>query len=342
MRISQTLNNPYLHQFSRILPLSCHENYNEDLEYSDKVILPATIFLIIRQCHLPLPPVFTIKSLRDTAVPIICGSFEFTAEEDTIYCPDWMLKKLSRRNKYYSGDVLIEILQSRKKNTYTFPLLKKIEIMLDESIEPEHCRKGLQLYTVLIKGEKINLILQNKKIIKASIVGLLPKNKCLVKNNNFEIVVIQKPLEILNYEKNDEVRPLIQSLPISLLSKAKMMDKRKTEAYTPWEHRVQPIRLEGESVDLLPWDKEDIPLRPPEVMKNEVTTQTLPEIALYPSRPVENFKKKHRKILSMAFPLITVPDFRPLTTLEIDFNYKSASHSPVTLRLGKNHRKSVY
>ena len=88
MKFTQVLSNPYLHQITHILPISYHQNYSPDLEYSDKLILPPSIFIIIRQCHLPLPPVFSLKFIRDTSNSVICGVLEFTAEEDTVYCPE--------------------------------------------------------------------------------------------------------------------------------------------------------------------------------------------------------------------------------------------------------------
>ena len=87
MRIRKPEPSPYFHHLSHILPISYHPSYIPHLEYSDKLIMPPSIFMSIRQSHLPLPPVFSLRFIKDTSLPVICGVLEFTAEEDYLYCP---------------------------------------------------------------------------------------------------------------------------------------------------------------------------------------------------------------------------------------------------------------
>lgn len=324
----------FIKHFTSVLPVSLHPNYIPDLENSDKLILPESIFYLIRKNHCPLPPVFIVKSHRSSTTYTICGVFEFTAEEGSVYCPLWILKKISRRSKYASDEVYLEILMSKKKNSTVFPLLKKVEIYLEPEIDLATCKKSLMMYTVINKGETLNLTDNNKQVVKALVLHVLPRNRCIIKSENFSINLIQKPKINTETDEEDEgeMKPMIESLPISLLAKSRAVEKRKFESYTPWEHRIQPIKIEGENIDLLPWDKE-------EIVQNEVTTQTLPEIPLALSKSPRPLQLRQRKILTLAFPQLNVPDKRPLTTLEVDVKYKSISNSPGALR---HHKNSVY
>jgi hypothetical protein len=191
------------------------------------------------------------------------------------------------------------------------------------------------MYTVISKGQWLNVII-NDKTYKIHILTVLPKNKCIVKNSCFDIVLYNKNSKFFEIIKEEiDAKPMIESLPLSLLRNGNDKKIRKFDAYTPWEHRTQPISIEGEGIDLLPWDKE-------EIVKNEMTTQTFPDIALFSPKLKSKNPKKQRKILTLAFPQINVPDRRPLTTLEIDIKYKSVSNSPVGRKASNRHKNSVY
>jgi hypothetical protein len=297
------------------------------LEQSDKLILPESIFALIRKAHFPLPPVFVLRAHKTAPSYTLCGVLEFTAEEGVIYCPSWILRKISRRSKYASDEAYLEILDGKKNS---FPLVKKVEVFVEGEVSAETCKRGLLMYTVVNKGEVLSVLDNCKRVARVFVTNVLPRNRCIVKNDNFLLTVLKKndtPCETDNDEL--ELRPIIESLPISLLAKSRAVEKRKCESYTPWEHRIQPIKIEGDNIDLLPWDKE-------EIVRNEVTTQTLPEIPLSLSKSPRPLQFRQRKILTLAFPQLNVPDKRPLTTLEVDVKYKSITNSPVALRYHKN------
>ena len=335
MKKHQSYQCQYIQKLAHLFPISCHSNYTPDLEYSDKLILPPSIFFTIKQHHLPIPPVFSLRYNRETSTPVLCGVLEFTAEDDSLYAPLWILKKIGKRSEYSNNEVLLEILQAKKRNISAFPLLKKIEIYVEALLDLDSLKKALLMFTVVTKGEWLKFKI-NRKVYKICILSLLPRNKCLIKNANFELSVTDQYLEPFS-EHLEEVRdtPLLEALPITLLAKERTIEIRKSEAYTPWEHRVQPMRLREEGIDLLPWDKE-------EIVKNEVTTQTLPDIYNIASKPRQK-QARQRKILTLAFPQIHVPDRRPLTTLDIDIKYKSVSSSPKALRAyNNNHKNSMH
>lgn len=335
MKISNNLSCVFLKHFSCVLPLSVHPAYCPAFEYSDKLVLPNSIFVTIRRNHYPLPPVFVLRSHKFSLTYTICGVLDFSAEEGCVYCPNWILKKISKRSKYSSNEVYLEILINKKKNSMPFPLLRKVEICLDSEVDIEICKNSLLMYTVLNKSESLNIFDGKGSFVRVQVANLLPKNRCLVKSNNFVLSIVQKVINT-NETEVDAIddRPLIESLPISLLSKNRVIEKRNFESYTPWEHRVQPIKIEGEVIDLLPWERE-------EVLQNEVTTQTLPEISTVLKKSSKPVPFKQRKILTLAFPQLNIPDKRPLTTLEVDIKYKSISNSPAALRVS-HHKNSVY
>ena len=189
------------------------------------------------------------------------------------------------------------------------------------------------MYTVINKGEWISIMV-GSKVCKVFIMAMLPRNKCVIKNSNFDLIISDRFASSVKVGKKEPSQdpPLFEALPITLLAKERPIELRKSEAYTPWEHRVQPLRLREEGIDLLPWDKE-------EIVRNEITTQTLPDII----SPHPQKNSKPRKILTLAFPQIHVPDRRPLTTLDIDIMYKSVSNSPNAQKsLNNRHKNSMF
>ena len=78
----------YYQKISNVIPISLHEKYTLELEYSDKLILPSSILSIIRLLQLPLPPLFSIGYSKNYSVPILCSVLEFTAPDDSIYIPN--------------------------------------------------------------------------------------------------------------------------------------------------------------------------------------------------------------------------------------------------------------
>ena len=180
----------YYQKISNLITISLHEKYTLELEYSDKLILPSSILSIIRLLQLPLPPLFSIGYSKNYSVPILCSVLEFTAPDDSIYIPNWILKKMGKKSKNSSNEAILELLQPKtRKNSSFYPEAKKIEIFTTETIDFENCKKGLQRYTVLNKGEWIE-IMDFPTVYKIFIFGLFPKNRCIIKSSNFKISFI--------------------------------------------------------------------------------------------------------------------------------------------------------
>ena len=61
---------------------------------------------------------------------------------------------MGKKSKNSSNEAILELLQPKtRKNSSFYPEAKKIEIFTTETIDFENCKKGLQRYTVLNKGE---------------------------------------------------------------------------------------------------------------------------------------------------------------------------------------------
>ena len=87
MELLKYNNLDYCKYFKNILPLSVHSIYSNDLEFSDKIVLPKSIFKDLIRNKLPFPPQFILIPERSTNNSVYCTVLEFTAEEDFIYLP---------------------------------------------------------------------------------------------------------------------------------------------------------------------------------------------------------------------------------------------------------------
>jgi hypothetical protein len=319
MKISMTQQTTLLQTIHSLHPISAHPSYSEDLDYSDKLILPRSIFFVIRSLHYPVPPVFILRCPRTPLKSITCGVLDFSASENTLFAPKWIQKKLSTRSKYSTSDIRLEIFQTSQIKSSLFPLLSRIEVTLDSDIEAEHCKKALMRYTVVTKGDSLNIFHPIAGKSRVFVNNLLPRNRCIIKSSNFELNIIQKAARTTVTEEDDKQKDLIR---ISLISKSKVFDRRH-ESVTPWEHRVRPIRIEGDSVSILPWGSES---SNQENFLDQVV-QTLPEI---PKAPRKKTPEKKKKVLSFAFPQVSMLDLRPLTTVNKESQHKSVSFSPIS------------
>lgn len=87
MSLSLRNKSPYSRQISNIFPISAHASYSKFLEFTDKIIVPNSVFMAIRRIKCPSPPVLLLTSLRYKFIPVICGCLEYACQEDYIYCP---------------------------------------------------------------------------------------------------------------------------------------------------------------------------------------------------------------------------------------------------------------
>lgn len=252
---------------SNVLPISMYEKFHEGLECSDKLVLPYEILLCIKQIKIPLPPVFTIGYLN-SYIPVLCGVTEFTAPMGTAYCPDWILKKMTKKPSLFLKDAVVELLTPKKNKTCVYPGLRKIEIFCSSIIDPASCKTALLRYTIISKGEWVTIWV-NHTSIQVHIIGLLPKNKCLLKSKNFEIQIIENsPQATIEKFQIPEINPLIESIHIPMIKTANNKHRsEKAETNTsndnfifPQTSRMISMKFDSRShIDsgILPWDKEE-------------------------------------------------------------------------------------
>lgn len=77
-----------------IVPISKHHSYTRDLEHSDKVILPLSVYYEIKAYGIPSDGIFLLLPLKPCVSPVYVSPLSYTAEEGFIYVPDRMLRAL--------------------------------------------------------------------------------------------------------------------------------------------------------------------------------------------------------------------------------------------------------
>ena len=320
-----------LKSFPSIEAISKSPIYSEALEYSDKLILPRSIFFTIRALHYPIPPVFILRNSKIMSKSVYCGVLEFSSSDNQIFAPQWIIRRLSSSNKYSSFEVRLEIVQTPQTKSSLFPFLTRVDLVLvpdsesDLSLDLDSIKKNLMMYTVITKGDYLNVFYKNSNKVKVYVCGLLPRNRCVIKSNGFDLNFVVKQAQTTVTEEDDRLSQA-ELMRISYVSKSRVLDRRK-ESATPWEHRIRPMKIEGDVINLLPWGNEG-ETGEQENMVDQVI-QTLPEIA-NASRKGNESRSKRKKILSFAFPQVSLLDLRPLTTVNKENKHKSISFSPIS------------
>ncbi|OMJ75989.1 hypothetical protein SteCoe_24751 [Stentor coeruleus] len=286
---------------SQVLPIFMSKNYRASMEYSDKLILPSKILFAIRKSHLPLPPVFSLKYLREDSPPITCGALEFSAPESIIYAPSWMMKRLGKKHTIHGAEAVLELLKPKRKNSLVFPFATKIEIFYDTPLNPEACKKALLRYTVINKGETLSLQLDSKAY-KVTVLSLLPKNKCIMWKKDIQVTVLGGFIKNISIERDCiNIIPLIETINFS----PKTRNKQQSRYHSPsalnstFSYMNKTCSFD-EYIDLydsdiLPWDKED-------QFKQDINF--LPEIFAGTEIAVKSTDKDHKPAATMGFPYL--------------------------------------
>lgn len=322
-----------LKSFPSLEPISKSAIYNDSLEYSDKLILPRSIFFTIRALHYPIPPVFILRNSKFLNKSVYCGVLEFSSSEGQVFAPQWIIKRLSSSSKYSSFEVRLEILQTPQSKSSLFPLLTRVDLILESDtidLSQDSIKKGLMMYTVITKGDYLNVFSKNSEKIKVFVCGLLPRNRCVIKSTGFDLNLTVKQVQTTVTEEDDRLSH-VELMRISYVSKSRVLDRRK-ESATPWEHRIRPLKIEGDVVNLLPWGNEGEGWQQGERDQENMVDQniqTLPEIVNVGRKGNES-QIRRKKILSFAFPQVSLLDLRPLTTVNKENKHKSISFSPIS------------
>ncbi|CAG9314206.1 unnamed protein product [Blepharisma stoltei] len=163
----------YSKYFRSFLPISFYPQYSSELELSDRIILPKSVLLDISRLNLPSPYLFILKPERVYRSPIYCAPLYFTSEEDIIYLPMILLKRLGfkafkhqkHQNNLKNGIYLqslplkpIDPAGFSNSLWYVLPRCQKVKVFVSRTLAIERIRRGLVNYSVLKEGEDIKLM----------------------------------------------------------------------------------------------------------------------------------------------------------------------------------------
>jgi Ubiquitin fusion degradation protein UFD1 len=196
--------NPY-YKITCINPIDTWPKYRACMEYSDKLILPYSILLNIRKTHQPLPPLFQISLLKSRSLKVTTGALYFSSEEHHGYFPAWVLKKINYNHKK-KEEIVLEFYNVNKSNLYPYPVLKRIEVYMENIPDLDMAKKALAAYSLLSKGDWIKIMIE-EIVYKVYVLALYPKNKCIIKDYHFEISVkVFLPKVLPKQDPNYEIK----------------------------------------------------------------------------------------------------------------------------------------
>lgn len=154
--------------------MNLSQSYTEEIEYSDKVVLPVSVSLELRINNLPLPPLMVLVPERPMQNIIYCSIHSFTAEEDTVYIPLWMYSELGYKslNLSHSNRKNIKLGYGLKlciapfkesPNHYLVPKCTYIKVFCKEHAKVDDVKKALLNYRVVVENKEILLDVKNTK-----------------------------------------------------------------------------------------------------------------------------------------------------------------------------------
>ena len=124
------------------------------MEFSDKVIFPASVSVELRILNAPIPFLLILCPDRSYYNKVYCSVLEFSAEEDYIYVPLWIFKELGyksansyhgTRNSFRIGSGLKIFLAPIKENllSYNLPKASSIKITSNEEIDTNDIKNAI-------------------------------------------------------------------------------------------------------------------------------------------------------------------------------------------------------
>jgi len=194
----------YTKYFKHVLPLSTHCSYEPSLEFSDRVILPRSVYFDVRRAGLPFPPLFVLLPERSMHNPVYCFPAEFSAEEDFLYIPIWMFGELGFRVINYTKGVRRAVkcgygvyLQSLKVKyldtfgghkvlKYSLPECKKVVLRVPKYFDTDLLIKALAKFSVIKEGSKMTLSCQNDLVL-VHVQKVFPAQACVLIKGDLEL-----------------------------------------------------------------------------------------------------------------------------------------------------------
>ena len=199
MELSQYINTRYSTYFEKILPLSIHPLYSRDLEFSDKIIVPRSICKDLHRNKLPFPPQFIIVPDRSLHNSIHCTVLEFSAEEDFIYLPFWMLRELGFKvfnkdkgvHRYVKAGygVTLNLLDTVISNcivSYSIVKCTYLEFFCANETNTEYIKSEISKYLFVREDSEMSICI-NGVIVIIKIIKLRP-SKIAIIQGDFECI----------------------------------------------------------------------------------------------------------------------------------------------------------
>lgn len=216
----------YCKYFRNLYPISSYPQYSSELEFSDKIILPKSVLQDLRRLQIPHPLLFILKPERSMQSSVYCAPLEFRSEEENIYLPIFLYKKLGFKvlkhekvlNKSFKTGygVYLQSLPLRVVDPnafssslcYTIPKCQKMKAFISRVLSIEKIRRGLLNYSVIKEGEDIRVrdiqIANGKEIVYIYILKLIPADICILADMLFEIEIVDH-LPKQSYSLNNTV-----------------------------------------------------------------------------------------------------------------------------------------
>jgi Ubiquitin fusion degradation protein UFD1 len=187
-----------------VLPISTHTSYTDSMECSDKVILPLSVCLELRNINLSMPSALVLLPERPAHTPVYCSVLEFTAETDCIYVPLWLYTSLGykthtnrvkKRYKSGYGVNLYTLPFKDKVNPSSLPKCTLVKVYAASVLNIDEVKTGLKGYNVIYESIEIPIMHYKQKVL-IKILKVAPEYICLI-NDDFDLEFIEK-----NYEKD--------------------------------------------------------------------------------------------------------------------------------------------
>lgn len=186
MDLTRTGSVHYSKYFQHIFPISIHSMYTRDLEFSDKIVLPRSICKDLVRTKFPFPPQLILVPERPFHNSIYCTVLEFSAEEDYMYVPFWMLrelgfkvlnssKDLKRNPKSGYGVTINAIGYSTTSNIISYSVTKctAIEYYSFSEVNHEALKRELSKYMFVRQDSEVSVLI-NEHIVIVKLLKVTP------------------------------------------------------------------------------------------------------------------------------------------------------------------------
>ncbi|OMJ78127.1 hypothetical protein SteCoe_22146 [Stentor coeruleus] len=192
----------YSKHFKHILPISLHSLYTRDLEFSDKIIMPRSICKELVRAKFPFPPQLILVPQRPFNNSIYCTVLDFSAEEDHLYLPYWMLRELGykvlnsnktpkRSPKSGYGVTANSIGHNTNSSNLCYSIMKcrVIEYYSFTEVNQEILQHELMKYMFIRQDSEVSVLI-NEQIIIIKILKVIP-GPIATTDGKFELLRIE-------------------------------------------------------------------------------------------------------------------------------------------------------